>query len=69
MRKARELKAKAEADTVERARAWAEAKDKENADINRLADKAREKADFKDRARKNDKAVNRAGSKEREGGG
>ena len=41
MRKAREKRAKAEADFVERARAWAEAKSKEEADIARLSDKAR----------------------------
>ena len=44
MRKAREAKAKAEAETAERARAWAKAKDNEKADIARLDDEAREKA-------------------------
>ena len=41
MRKARENKAKVEAETAERARSWAEAKEKEKADISRLTEKAR----------------------------
>ena len=38
VRKAREEKAKVEAETTEMARAWAEAKEREKADISRLAD-------------------------------
>ena len=39
MRKAREARAKAEAEFVERERAWAEAKAKGEAEIARLSDK------------------------------
>ena len=46
-----------------------EAKDKEKADLSRLAEEAREKAKFGVRVRKNVNAANRAGIKEREGGG
>ena len=46
MRKARVARAKAEADFVDRARAWAEAKAKGEADISRFDVKAREKAEF-----------------------
>ena len=57
----REAKAKAAAETAERARAWAEAKDKEKekAEISRLSNKARKKANFEARARKNANAVNK----------
>ena len=41
MRKATQERAKADAEFVERARAWAEAKSKEETEIARLADKAR----------------------------
>ena len=60
MRKAREARAKAEAEFIERERAWAEAKAKGEAEIARLTDKSREKAEFEARVRKNSNAVNRA---------
>ena len=41
----REEREKAEAETAEKARAWAEAKAKKKADITRIASKAREKVD------------------------
>ena len=69
MRKTREAKAKEEAKTEERSRAWSNSKYKEKAEITRLADKDRENAEFGTKARKNSNAVNRAGSKEREDGG
>ena len=59
MRKAREARAKAEAETAERARAWDEAKAREKAYISRLGDEDREKTKFKARASKNAKALNR----------
>ena len=60
MRKSREAKAKMEADAAKRARSWAKAKDKKKSEISRLADEAREKAEFKTREKKNDNALNRA---------
>ena len=60
MRKEREAKAKAESETAERARSWAEAKDKKKAGIARLADEANYKAEFGVGERKNENAVNRA---------
>ena len=60
MRKAREARAKDEAEFVDRARAWAKSKEKGEAEISRIADKAREKAEFEARVRKNDNAVNKA---------
>ena len=47
MRKSRESKANSEAEFVERSRAWAEAKAKEEAEIARLSDKVGEKADLR----------------------
>ena len=44
MRKVRKARAKDEAEFVEKARAWAEAKAKGEAETARIADKAREKA-------------------------
>ena len=60
MRKAREARDKSEAETAERAMDWAEAKDKDNVDIDRLDEKAREKTKFMAMATKNTNAVNRA---------
>ena len=60
MRKARKAKAKAKAETAGRERAWDGARDKEKADITRIADKDRGKAEFEARARNNTNAVNRA---------
>ena len=60
MRKAREARAKSESEFVESARAWAKVKAKGEADIARLADKAREKSEFEAREGKNDNTVNRA---------
>ena len=59
-RKAREAKAKNEADFAETERAWAEVKAKEKTEIARLADEAREKAKINARVRKNTNAVNMA---------
>ena len=59
MRKAREAKAKAVAETAERARAWAKYKDKEKEYIARLANKAMEKAESETRARKKSNASRR----------
>ena len=42
-REARKASAKSGANTVERARAWANANDKDKAEIARLSEKAREK--------------------------
>ena len=60
MRKAREARAKAEAEFIERERAWAEAKAKGEAEIARLDDKSREKDAFEARARKNANTINMA---------
>ena len=60
MRKARDLKSKAEAETAERERAWYEAKYNGKAEIDRLADEAREKAKFEARASNNTNIANRA---------
>ena len=60
MRKERGAKSNAEDEFSDRVRAWAKSKDKDMADIARLADKDREKAEFEARARKNINAVNRA---------
>ena len=60
MRKARDARAKYEAEFVERVRTWSEAKEKGKAQIARLSDKAREKAEFEARARKNANSVNGA---------
>ena len=59
MSKAREENAKTEADNLERARYWDNAKEKEKAEISGLADKARDKAELEVKARKNVKTVNR----------
>ena len=48
---------KAKAETAERARAWAETKDKEKAEIARLADEAREKAKAETMVRKKSNAA------------
>ena len=60
MRKVREAKAKADSKTTERERSWSKAKDMDKAEIARLADEAKEKAEFEARVRKNSKAVNKA---------
>ena len=51
-------KAKVEADIADMARAWAEAKAREKAEIARLADEAREKTKFEARARNNENVIN-----------
>ena len=62
MSKAREAKAKDEAETVEMARDWDKAKEKEKSKIYRIDTEAREKADAKSEARIREKpnAVQRA---------
>ena len=59
-RKAREVKEKAEAKTVERKRAWSKAKAKEKANIDRIAAEDREKAKDEASVRVKTKAVQRA---------
>ena len=58
MRNARETKAKAEDETTERARAWADDKAREKADIYRIAAKDREKTNLEARVSKNANVVN-----------
>ena len=55
MRKARESKAKAEADTVESARSWTEYKAKDKVEISRVNTKARERPREKAKARVREK--------------
>ena len=59
MNKAREARAKAEAEFVERERAWAEAKAKGEAYVTRIAYKTIYKVKFEARSRNNANAVNR----------
>ena len=59
MRKAREAKEKVDAQTDKRARAWAEAKDKQRSEIARLAEVARDKADKDTRAKKKSNTARR----------
>ena len=67
MKKARETKAKAEAETVERARASTESKTKDKAEISRVNDAARERliAESKARVREKNNDVQRAASEAR----
>ena len=60
MSKERESKTKFQAEFVERSRAWADAKTKEDTHIARISDKVREKADIDARARKNANTVHTA---------
>ena len=60
MRKVREAKSKAEAEFLERARAWSKAKAKENTDIARISEETRDKSKFEAKARNNVNSVNRA---------
>ena len=64
-RKAREARAKCEADFVESAKTWANATTGERADIARLAYENRNKANFEASARNNPKIVNRATSEKK----
>ena len=59
MNKAREARAKAEAEFVDRARAWADGNAKGEADITRIAYKTIDKVKFEARSRNNAIAVNR----------
>ena len=67
MRKAREAKSKAEAETVERARAWIEYKATDNAEISRVNAEARERpsAESKATVRKKNNDVQRAAAEAR----
>ena len=64
MRKAREAKSEYEADTEERGGTWAESKERENADIAKLADEDREKDEVKTRVKNNADIVNREAVKD-----
>ena len=54
--KTREIKAKAEAETVEKARVWDEAKEKWKAEIDRVDVEARERSGSEAKARVREKA-------------
>ena len=56
----REIRVKADYETVERERDWYEAEYKEKADISRISDQAMDKAELEASAGKNSNTINRA---------